>query len=272
MQRSSPQDRCLLVDIGNSRIKWNTVAAGTQQFELTTQAVDWSQATLSSVLDTAWQSLTNVSRVCIANVAGPEVHSMVDQWWQQHHTLTPEFFTTTSQFHDLINGYQNTAELGIDRWLGLIAARHAYPAQPLIVIGCGSATTIDSVAADGRHQAGPIMPGRRILLQALAEHTALDVPPLANFPAEMPPFADGTRQAIVSGVNFAAVSAINSAIDVIIRQQSDISSKAAAADGVKIIVTGGAAQALLPLTHLKNALLEPDLVLNGLLLLSMDVS
>ena len=272
MQQSSPQDRCLLVDIGNSRIKWATVLAGTQQFEQPTQAVDWTQATLNAVLDKAWLSLADVSRVLVANVAGPEVHFMVNQWWQQHQKLTPEFAGTTSHYSDLINGYKNFSELGIDRWLGLIAVRHACPSQPVIVIGCGSATTIDTVTADGHHKAGPIIPGWQIMLQALATRTALDVPKLPKYPTNLDAIVDGTSNGILSGVNFAAVSAINSAIDVIIRQQSYISSKAAGADGVKIIATGGAAQALIPLTQLKNVQLEPDLVLKGLLLLSMEVS
>jgi len=265
-------DRCLLVDIGNSRIKWNTVVSGTQEFEQGTRADDWVQATLLNVLDNIWQPLSDVSRVVVASVAGPEVHSMVNQWWQRHHKLTPEFVTTTKQFGDLSNGYHDYRELGIDRWLGVIAARHAYPSQPFIVIGCGSAITIDTVLADGRHQAGPIIPGQSIMLQALRDHTALDVPKSAEIPPTLDTFVDGTNNAIVNGVNFAAVAAINSAIVAIIRQISDKSSKVADTNGVKIIATGGAAQTLIPLTTLKTAQIEPDLVLKGLLLLSMEVS
>ena len=47
-------------------------------------------------------------------------------------------------------GYKDFHQLGVDRWLALVAAYRKY-AKPIIVVDAGSAVTIDIVDGDGLH-------------------------------------------------------------------------------------------------------------------------
>jgi type III pantothenate kinase len=102
--------------------------------------------------------------------------------------------------------YQYPERLGVDRWCALIGARSLY-AGALLVVMAGTATTIDTLDAEGNFLGGFILPGQHLMLSALARDTAAL------------PFADGqyadlprnTEDAIVSGAIEAQAGAIERA-------------------------------------------------------------
>ena len=53
----------------------------------------------------------------------------------------------------------------------MVAAYHL-EAGAVCVIDCGTAVTVDVVDADGRHQGGAIMPGKKMMLNALNTKTS----------------------------------------------------------------------------------------------------
>jgi len=61
--------------------------------------------------------------------------------------------------------------LGVDRWLAMIAARQ-HTCRAVCVVDCGSAITFDYVSAEGQHEGSYIMPGARLMGQALVRDTA----------------------------------------------------------------------------------------------------
>ena len=250
----------LLVDVGNSRMKWNIWEYGTRQFAQETQGVTYKEQTIVSLLNQQWESVEeSINQVIVSNVAGNAIADEIKKWCIEHWEVDPQFVETSASFRSVQNGYRNYSELGVDRWLAVIAAQALYPDQEVIVIDCGTAITVDAVTRDGQHHAGPIIPGRQMMFQALASSTAdLDNVPENNQPVSVT--VDNTQKAITSGVNFA----ISSALDTVVAKMRQYLIDENGANKVVVIVTGGAAEALMSLTQMKDFTVEPDLVLTGL--------
>ena len=250
----------LLLDIGNSRLKWNIWQHGATQFSRETQVIDYKAQPLASILNDQWQGIKDsIDEILIANVAGEEIAEKIDTWCAQHFGINPTFILTRAVFQSVRNGYHNYQALGVDRWLAVVAASKLCPAQNVIVIDCGTATTLDALTCSGLHRAGPIVPGRQMMLQALENNTAeLKITSDAGMSVSV--FAENTQNAILCGVNFAASGALNTVVEEMRRKLFDETG----INEVRIIVTGGAAAQLIPLTQLKDFSVESDLVLIGL--------
>ena len=91
--------------------------------------------------------------------------------------VTPIWLTASAAACGVVNGYATPEQLGADRWAALVAARlrahttDLFPA-PVVVVNAGTAVTIDTLDADGRFRGGVILPGLRLMLRALADHTS----------------------------------------------------------------------------------------------------
>jgi type III pantothenate kinase len=147
------------------------------------------------------------------------------------------------------NGYRNPAQLGSDRWAALIGARALHGRRPVLVVCCGTATTVDLLTAQGRFAGGCIMPGVGTMLRSLHEKTAA-LPDADGVYTEYP---IQTVDAIVSGCQHAQAGAVERIYDLYRRDHSDL----------LCLVSGGAAKALEP--HLAIVFRYHDnLVLEGL--------
>ena len=110
------------------------------------------------------------------NVAGEaarvRVEAQLARW-----RVTPEWLTASAAACGVTNRYARPAQLGADRWASLVAAWRRSTATDLfppacVVVNAGTAVTIDALDADGVFRGGLILPGMRLMLQALAENTA----------------------------------------------------------------------------------------------------
>ena len=68
--------------------------------------------------------------------------------------------------------YRNPLEVGADRIANAIAAVQRHPAQDLIVVDLGTASTIEVITAAGDYLGGAILPGVGVAAESLASHTA----------------------------------------------------------------------------------------------------
>ena len=236
----------LLVDAGNTRVKWalaqETAAPG-----------EWiaSGAALHADLDTAgagWQG-QGVTRAIVANVAGIDVRERLAQLLGP---IATEWFVSSAERAGLVNGYREPARLGCDRFAAAIGARALAPGRALVVATCGTATTIDAVSADGRFVGGMILPGLALMAGSLARNTA-QLPRAMADGAPPPLFADNTNDAIVSGCLSAQAGAIERAV-----AQHSADHGAAAC-----IVSGGAAPLIAPALKIGHSLVD-NIVLVGL--------
>lgn len=68
--------------------------------------------------------------------------------------------------------YRNPHEVGADRIACAIAATRRHPKQDLLVVDCGTATTVEVVTAEGDYLGGVILAGVGVSAAALASNTA----------------------------------------------------------------------------------------------------
>lgn len=198
----------LLIDAGNTRIKW-ALAEPTARFS------EWVShgACLhedAQNLAASWQAQP-LTRVLMSNVAGAEAAQRVMTALGAHAGLL-EAFKSSARRAGLVNAYRDPEQLGSDRFASAIGARALYPDQALLIVTCGTATTIDAISAEGVFTGGMILPGLRLMAAALHRHTA-QLPAVAERMHARDAFADNTEDAIVLGCLSAQAGAIERARD-----------------------------------------------------------
>ena len=157
----------LLLDLGNSYLKY----AFYDEKQLLGPVVS-VPATMDKIA-ALLQSVTrgrSVSMVRLACVAGPEKQQQISDWCQDN-GIQLQLATVQAQSDDLTIAYQQPQQLGVDRWLIMLALRHRSK-RAFLAISCGTAVTLDRVEADGQHRGGLILPGLDLMLNTLQKHTA----------------------------------------------------------------------------------------------------
>ncbi len=192
----------LLLDAGNSRIKlgW-TRADGRLEPEVITLA----HAQLDTLPErlAAWPA--HGAAALGVNVAGaPMAARLQAMLAAAGHTL--RWITPTAELLGLRNGYADPAQLGADRWMGLLGVWRglAAPRPPLLLATFGTATTLDTIGPDDQFAGGLILPGPALMRESLARGTAQL--PQAN--GQAIDFPRDTHAAIVSGVAAAQAGAL----------------------------------------------------------------
>jgi type III pantothenate kinase len=229
----------LCIDSGNSRIKWGLCDNGC-----------WRESGAMRQGETqALGELTqrlNPAKVIFANVAGASAAAAIE------HALLPwqdrlQVARSTAQAGGVRNHYENPQQLGVDRWSALLGAR-ALTQTACLVVMAGTATTIDTLDADGNFLGGLILPGLDLMRRALARDTA--ALPLAS--GQHAQYPKNTGDAIVAGCLEAQAGAIERAF-------ARLAEHAAA----QCLISGGAGAAISPFLNIPHQKIE-HLVLQGL--------
>ena len=231
--------RRLLLDAGNTRLKWAMVEAGQWRAQGSMPYSDMSG--LATLIE-------NGIDCYIASVAQTQhedlMHSLLAPF-----AITAKWLAAEARFLDVTNGYSHPQQLGVDRWMGLIAARQ-HSLMPTLVVSAGTAMTVDALSAEGVFLGGLIVPGFGMMQQALRQGTA----GVAEVAGAWQAFPRTTADAVQSGV----VAALCGAIQL---QHRCLAETAGAPP--HCILTGGDADKLLP--HLEISVEHvPALVLEGI--------
>jgi type III pantothenate kinase len=155
--------------------------------------------------------------------------------------------------HGLALGYRHPRELGTDRIASAMGARIAYPRKNIVVVDCGTATTVTALRRDGTLLGGAILPGLSLWPKMLASATA-QLPPI-KLRRPRVALARSTGEAIASGVFFGHVGAIR---EMVARVRAEAFGRARC----EVVGTGGHAHRF-GRENLFTAI-EPTLVLQGL--------
>jgi len=274
----------LLLDIGNSRLKWALwserarTRADTRRLErrgvLARDALSRSDAPLRAL----FASVPPGTAILTCNVAGARIEARVRACALHARLPRPTFVRTTARAAGVRNAYAEPWRLGADRWVALIGAHAAWPRRALCLVGIGSALTIDLLAPRGRHLGGCIAPGPQMMIESLLRETAgiRRRAQLGNGAAIAraltPPtriggmsrqvraalFAGATREALLAGARHACAALIERAA-----QQA----RQRVGSPVQVVLWGGAADAIAPLLAITYRR-DEDLVLHGLLALA----
>jgi type III pantothenate kinase len=230
----------LLIDAGNSRIKWALVAPDGSR--LHAGAMDHVRddgaqtAHPGHAAPEDWSALPRPSGVWISNVAGAGVGERLDALVEAHWPGLPRTVVRAcAQQCGVTNSYATPDALGSDRWAGMIGAHAAYPGEPLLIATFGTATTLEALRADGTFVGGLIAPGFTLMMRSLGEHTA-QLPIVGGSMADAAQpgiaFATDTRRSISAGCALAQAALIE-------RAWADLQD--AWKMPVRLVVSGGAA-------------------------------
>ena len=244
----------LLIDIGNTRIKWARFEGSVLQPQSAAPHADWSAETL---VETVLRRGSRADRVLVSNVAGPRMADVVRKGVAQTWQLEAEFITSTAMAGGIRNAYPQPAKLGVDRWLAIIAA-HALEQGAVCVVSVGTAMTIDGVDAAGLHLGGVIVPGPDLMVASLLKNTSDIAQRAQQGDTRDQLFADNTLGAIRQGAEHALAALVERAVGTMRRTLNETP---------KLLVTGGASDRVEKALGLPYRAV-PDLVLQGLAVLA----
>lgn len=158
------------------------------------------------------------------------------------------FPQVVSEKNGLICGYRDSSQLGVDRWLAMLACWDKIQSS-FVLVSAGTALTIDLVYATGKHAGGYIVAGLGLAREALISRSEklrlqyADSPPVLEMGVD-------TAAAINNGALVAAVEMIRGAQRSVGMSKSDL------------VISGGDAELLA--RHLGGATTWNNIVLDGL--------
>lgn len=238
----------LLLDIGNTRIK---AASENEQRLSAVQAVVHAGVSIDEALATLHFDALPQS-VWVSCVAGPVVQAAVIAWAERTWGLQPCFVATEATACGVVNAYAEAGNLGVDRWLAVIAAHHR-AAGAACVVDAGTCLTFDAVNAQGQHLGGLIAPGVTSQRSAVWGRTQVRA---HTQDLQLDALAASTNDAVSFGTLHGPLGLIER---VLAQVNADL-------DAEQLLLTGGEAVLLLP--HLEGWEWAPDLVLEGLAVLA----
>ena len=233
----------LLLDIGNSRIKWARLSGSYRRGQrfAARGAIDLERfEARGAALERLLESMGSLARIVACNVAGAAVERRLRAVARRAGTRTPQFVRSAAAAAGVRNAYAEPWRLGADRWAALIGARFEHPGRALCLVAVGTALTIDLLDEHGRHRGGSIIPGPELMIKALLERTAgirrragrNATQAMARAGASPGLFARDTRGAVTAGAVNAAAALIGESM----RAARDLLGRSP-----RLILSGGAA-------------------------------
>jgi len=242
----------LLLDIGNTAVKWMLTGSGGMEAQ---GRFEHATGDFSALADAAWSRLAPPRAVVVVNVAGERIAQALADFAAQRWACPVTFVSTQAAAFGVRNAYHVQGDLGADRWVAMIAA-HRLSGGTVCVIDCGTAITLDVVAADGQHRGGLILPGAALLAGTLQDNT--QGISLQRDAAVSGLLARGTAAGVSGGALYLLAATIDRLVADLERDGGE---------SIDVIMTGGDAERLMaqlatPVRHV------PDLVFQGLMLFS----
>jgi type III pantothenate kinase len=264
----------LLIDLGNSQLKWawHHPEFGLFPAEPLPSAPEKRPQFWQALQQRSLETLENgrfvgqsVRQIYLANTRGTdEEGEFLRQLSEITGAITHSLETPATAF-GLTVAYADPARLGIDRWLGILAATDCFSNENLAILSLGTAITLDLVGADGIQLGGWIWPGARLMRRCLTEQIAT----LKDVAVSDPVLTPGcdTASAVSSGLQHLFWGGLNSGLAEAARlwQQNGESFG-------RVVVHGGGAPGLMEqwssepqrLAQPWQLIYQSDLVLRGL--------
>ncbi|TAN05047.1 MAG: type III pantothenate kinase [Rhodanobacteraceae bacterium] len=158
-----------LLDLGNSRAKVARLEAGAPADAF---ALEWGAPGFAADLQARLARWPRPARVWVASVASLAHAQAVRAVLATFAPARAEWLRTPRCAGGVTNRYARPERLGIDRFLAMLAA-HARARGACIIVGCGTALTLDAVGAGGDHVEGLITLAPDGMLRALQGATAI---------------------------------------------------------------------------------------------------
>jgi type III pantothenate kinase len=238
----------IVVDVGNSRIKWGFCFGDSVALA----------ASLPPSDPGAWQHQLerwDLPGPLVWAVSGvhPQRRDELASWARERGD-TVVLLDRPEQL-PLLVGVGNPERVGIDRLFNAVAAKDRIKRSvPLLLIDAGTAVTVDRVNAAGVFEGGAILPGLRLMTQALHDYTAL-LPQVEinHIPAVL---GRDTESAIQAGVFWAVAGGIKALLRL-------LSAGGESGRQREVLLTGGSAAVLANVMD-PQVSLWPNMTLEGI--------
>ena len=260
------KNNILLVDIGNSSVKWSLfdnsslLENNKANALLDMRQLYYPKNISSSFFSNYWDDLNKPERVIVSCVANKDVLHALGQACEQLWNIEATEINSTNKEAGIVNAYIEPADLGSDRWCAMIGANQIINTD-FIVVDCGSAITIDVVSSQdkilSKHIGGYILPGLEMMKQSLGTNTADVKIDLKNTNTSLAP-SNTTIGCVNSAVYLSAVKLIETVFEQQLKQS----------DGVQCFLTGGDAALLAEFLSIEYSMVA-DLVLRGLAVIDL---
>jgi type III pantothenate kinase len=220
----------LLLDAGNSRLKWAVVRGDEHS---PPRGVVTPDAEGLEALTEALAHGDRPAAIHLISVRDARFFEEFSGFCANRGWPAPLLHHSSREGHGILNVYADPGRLGADRYAAMVAARHLFRGH-LVVIDCGTALTLDALEPDGRHLGGMILPGLNLMRTALGQGTArlggeMDAPPRL--------LADDTAGAVAGGTLLGLAAAVDGLCERIQAQSAEAPGR---------ILCGGDAPRILP--------------------------
>jgi type III pantothenate kinase len=199
----------LEIDIGNTRFKWRLKDNKRIMSRGSIANIDICD---ESSFAEAFASIDQYrpSRIYVASVYNKN-SACFSAWCQKKWSLVPLFLKVSEIELGVTNAYLHVEQMGVDRWLAMLAAYSWADQQACLIVDCGSACTVDLILANGTHLGGYIVPGAQLMKSALFRGTDRVKPSQVSYDAELRP-GKTTQEAVSGGLWIMQLGLVQSAL------------------------------------------------------------
>lgn len=197
----------VLFDLGNTRLKYAPLREDGSLGDVVAVAHD------GDALPMGWDSAlpARFDAAALTSVGAPALRvALLDALTARCGRIS--IARTVPRLGDLRIAYPQPEMLGTDRFLAMLGARarssEADGTRAWLVVGIGTAITLDLIDADGLHRGGRIAPSPALMREALHARAAQ----LPEHGGQAVTFADNTLDALRSGCDGAARGLIDSGL------------------------------------------------------------
>ena len=251
--------RILLVDVGNTRIKWADLDGGRLGRGHAALHARWTAATCTQRLFRGRLP----AQLWATSVARPEMRHALARAARRA-GVKATFVSVPRRGGGVAVGYREPWRLGVDRFVAMVGAHALFARSALCVVGVGTALTVDLLGADGHHHGGAIIPGPALMAEALftRTHGIRRRAQGGSMERKSHLFARSTRAAVVQGARYAAAALIDRAAE---------EGRAVLGASPLVVLTGGGGETVRPLLRSASVGVA-DLVLRGLAVLAQEAA
>ena len=237
----------LLIDIGNT----------------TTSIGLWKNSRLSMIDNSANTKLfitlkkylkKEIDEILLTSVISTKENKLIINKLKKIYKCDVKQIKSSSALLGITNGYIQPRQLGDDRWVTIVASSLLYR-EPLIIVDCGTAISIDLVNTKGMHLGGYILGGFNGYSKSFKNAYHLkNIKIKEDSASQKKYFPKKTKDGITEGYLLMVISAIESTYSQIKRNQKVLP---------KLLISGGYGKIISKRLSVKNKY-EPDLVLKSI--------
>lgn len=181
----------LLIDVGNTRMKWALVEGQKNIGQIIFNSEgSFSENLSSSMIELCLKNSWEIEQIiCSSVISIEQTNSLQAAFKESYPNTLWKQINGLALIEKISTSYLSPAQLGSDRRAIIIAAQNLFPQKNILIVSAGTATTLDMITAQAHHLGGWILPGISLMKDSLMQGTgrlAMDSSVIENeYPVEI---------------------------------------------------------------------------------------